>query len=334
MTSSTHSQLHRRFRSLLIALVILLGSGIAAAADPAAARAQLEIGYALKEQGHFDEALPHLLESLRLDPQLKTLTNLADCEEHLGKLVDAQQHWIQARDRAAVEQNDRLKESVEAKLTALESRMPRLTIKLAPGAPSATEIVRDGTILGAISVGTPLPTNTGAHVIVARGPGLAERSFTVTLHEGEQQELVVQPGDPLPAAAAGPSTEPKSEVASGASWSNMKTGSVVAGGVAVVGLGLGIGFGLSTGSHWSTAQKECGTGCSASSAARSERSTALTDATVADVSFVVAGVALAAGVVLWLKAPRHPEASPPAPAVGVVPLATRGGSGVAVLATF
>ena len=89
-----------RLRPLVMALAIPLAASVAWADDPAAARAQLEAGYALKEQGKYADALPHLLESLRLDVTLKTLTNLADCEEHLGKLVDAQKHWVLARDRA------------------------------------------------------------------------------------------------------------------------------------------------------------------------------------------------------------------------------------------
>src|ERR1700678_3422003 len=95
-----------RLRPIVLALAIPLVATMASADDPAAARAQLEAGYSLKGEGKYAEALPHLLEALRLDLQLKTLTNLADCEEHLGKLVDAQKHWVAARDRAGVEGNE------------------------------------------------------------------------------------------------------------------------------------------------------------------------------------------------------------------------------------
>jgi tetratricopeptide (TPR) repeat protein len=64
----------RSIPPLLMVLAILASPALARAADPAAARAQLETGYGLKEEGKYQEALPHLLESLRLDPQLKTLT--------------------------------------------------------------------------------------------------------------------------------------------------------------------------------------------------------------------------------------------------------------------
>src|SRR6266511_960526 len=59
---------------------ILFACTIASAdtSDPAAARAQLQQGYALKQQGKCEEAMPHFVESVRLDRQTKGLVNLAD----------------------------------------------------------------------------------------------------------------------------------------------------------------------------------------------------------------------------------------------------------------
>ena len=304
---------------------------MAYAADPAAARAQLEAGYELKEQGNYKDALPHLVESLRLDPQLKTLTNLADCEDHLGQLVAAQQHWVMARDRAGVEGNAKLKASAEARLVALESRMPKLVIKLGPNAPANTEVARDGTVLGNISMGVPLPTDTGNHTIAARAPGLAEQTFTVTLAEGEQKELTVEPGAALPPSAVveAPVTPAAGDKGSASAWSSQKTMAVASAGIAVVGVGLGTVFGVSTGSSWSAAQRDCGKGCGPTSTAASERTTALTDATVSDVMFVVAGAAAVGAVVLWVTAPkRHEEAPRPLDGLRIVPAVGMSGGGL------
>jgi hypothetical protein len=310
---------------LLFVAAILASPAVAWAGDPAAARAQLEAGYALKEQGKYNEAVPHLLESLRLDPQLKTLTNLADCEEHIGQLVDAQQHWVMARDRAGMEQNSKIKATLEARIAALEARMPKLVIRLAGDAPAATEVARDGTVLGPISLGTPLPLNPGSHTVVVRAPGRSEQTFTVTLSEREQQELEVRSGA---ANLTAPTSQADRPVAPVSAWGTQKTAAVVAGGVAVVGLGLGTGFGLATGSKWSSAQQECGKGCSSTSPAQSDRSTALTDATVSNVAFVVAGAALAGAVVLWVTAPHQHERPRALDAVRLVPTLGRGAGGL------
>src|SRR5579859_4130777 len=90
-------------RSVLAPAVVvasLLLAGVACAGDPAAAREQLKQGYALKEAGRYEEAIPHLLESERLDPQPKTLINLAECQGKTGLLVEAEENLVAARDMA------------------------------------------------------------------------------------------------------------------------------------------------------------------------------------------------------------------------------------------
>jgi uncharacterized protein YecT (DUF1311 family) len=333
---TTTSSTRRRFATAsLVALALLASAGVAYATDPAAARAQLQAGYELKDQGKYAEAIPHLEESLRLDPQLKALTNLADCEEHTGALVNAQRHWLMARDRASAEGNDRLKAAADARLAALEERLPKLTIKVAPDAPPRTEVVRDGTPLGAVSLGTPLPTDIGTHTVVARAPGFTEETFTVTLAEKEQKELVVHPGGEAkeaPAATVVPAPAPLA--ARRSAWSANRTAALVSGGVGVVALAVGAGFGISTGTKWSSAQHECGAGCSPSSSAQAERSSALTDATASDVAFAVAGAAVAAGVILWFTAPKSHETSRAIDAFTVLPSVGPRQVGVAAGLTF
>src|SRR5450631_4276414 len=104
MTSSHLSFFaHRALAPAALALALLALAPVASAEEPldaAAAREHLTQGYKLKQQGQLKEALPHLVESLRLDPKLKTTINLADCEEKLAMLVEAQSHWLMARDAA------------------------------------------------------------------------------------------------------------------------------------------------------------------------------------------------------------------------------------------
>ncbi len=71
--------------------------------DPTAAGAQLQQGYNLKQQGNCEEAIPHFLESVRLDRHPKALVNLADCEERLGRLGAAQSHFVEARELASAQ---------------------------------------------------------------------------------------------------------------------------------------------------------------------------------------------------------------------------------------
>lgn len=186
----------RLLRACAVASAIVLSWQVpAAAGDPALAREQLKIGYLLAQEGKCNEALPHLLESLRLDPKAITLINLADCEEKVGKLTEAVGHWVDARVRAQAEGARPIEEEAEKRSTALEPRLPRLTIVLAPGVPKDAVVERDGIGLGAPSLGIPLPLDPGAHSIVVRANGRLDRTTQVTVGEGEVKRIEVGVGD-------------------------------------------------------------------------------------------------------------------------------------------
>ena len=213
MTSSHLSSFARRAlipTALAFAIVATAPAASAQdALDPAAAREHLTQGYKLKQQGLLKDALPHFIESLRLDPKLKTTINLADCEEKLGMLVEAQNHWLMARDRAGREGDDRIRQEAEQRLSALGARMPRLNIQFAPGAPTDAQVYRDEVLLGRVSLGTALPTNPGEHKISVRAPGHEDTKYSVKLSERDSRTLTVDVGPvsktpPKPAASAAP----------------------------------------------------------------------------------------------------------------------------------
>jgi hypothetical protein len=327
-----------RIFPVLLAVTLPLVASYARADDPAAARAQLEAGYALKEQGKYAEALPHLLESLRLGVELKTLTNLADCEEHLDRLVDAQKHWVMARDRAAAEGNDKLREAAASKLAALEARMPRLTLKVAPvtPAPASIEVSRDGTTLGPISLGLPLPTDPGEHVLVVRAKGHADATTQVTLAEGEQKELTLSVGPEVATPPEAPFVGPGSAQNAHHGLGTQRTAALAVMGAGGVGLVLGTIFGVEAITAWGNAETDCGTGCASNSPAQTEKSHASTDATVSTATFVVGGALLVGGIALWFTAPSSKEATSPSPAPASAPVVSivPGLGGVSIRGAF
>jgi hypothetical protein len=179
----------------VVAGAVLLCSSTAAAGDSLAAREQLKIGYLLAKQGRCNEALPHLTESLRLDVRAITLINLAQCEESVGRLADAMGHWVDARARAQAESARDIEEEAEKRATALEPRLARIAIVPAANMPKDAVIERDGAALGAASMGLPLPVNPGTHTITVKIKGHADAMKTVTLAEGELQNVEVNPGE-------------------------------------------------------------------------------------------------------------------------------------------
>jgi hypothetical protein len=322
-----------RSRRLFWGLAVVFSCAFAQAqtSDPAAARAQLQEGYALKQQGKCDAAILHFVESVRLDRQPKTLLNLADCEEKLGKLATAQSHLVEARDLAQAQRLGPLQALAEQRRQALEKRVPRLIVRLAKNVPAGTTVMRDGVELGPVSLNTALPTDPGKHQIVARGSNV-ERVYEIVVAEAETKEIEVTPvgGKQLHAAApsAGsptgatsvveatpstrtgttaatrqPSEHPASSPASptGTGPNGQRIAGVVVAGAGLVGAAVGGYFALRAQATYNAADCDPSNRCSEQGL--SDQNRAFSQARNA--TFVTAGglVALATGVVLWITAP-------------------------------
>ncbi|HVH46086.1 MAG TPA: hypothetical protein VM925_27240, partial [Labilithrix sp.] len=158
--------------------------------DGASAQVFFERGRQAAARGDAAEACKNFEESLRLDLAVGTLFNLARCEQDLGRLANAWQHLREGIDR--LEEKDPRRKPALAAANEFEPRVPRLAVKLAPGA--SGQVLRDGVELASLSLGSPLPVNPGHHVIVVRAVNHADASYEVDLREGEQRTLVVAPG--------------------------------------------------------------------------------------------------------------------------------------------
>ena len=286
-----------RVSATLFASALLLASASARAGDPAAAREQVKIGYELAQKGKCEEAIPHFLESIKLDIKAVTLINLAACEEKTNKLADAIGHWVEARSRAQVENNSAIQEEAEKKAKALEARIPKLTVALPPNAPKDAEVVRDGVALGSASFGVPLPVNPGSHTLVVRAKGVEDAPTTVTLAEAESKTVQLKLGTPKPVdvappvAVVPPGGKPADEPSKGTS-----SIAYVGFGVAAVGLGVGMITGVLALGAASEAKDECPNGVCSSPQAKDDAESGKTMGTISTIGFIVAGVGAAIGV--------------------------------------
>lgn len=196
-----------RARFSLAAAALLFGSTAAmadTARDPVAAEALFRDGRAAIERGDYEAACSRFRESHRLDPAPGTLLNLADCEERRGHLATAWQLFIDAGQQFTA--GDARIALAKERAAALDKRLPRLTIRLAPNAPSGTTVQRGEITLGDASLGMALPVDPGEHVIVVNAPGHAPRSYSVRLVESEAREIAVLPGDASASASFGASS--------------------------------------------------------------------------------------------------------------------------------
>src|SRR5271163_4925186 len=136
---------------------------LAQASDPAAADALFQKGREAAEKGDWTRACPKFAESQRLDPAPGTLLNLADCEEHLGQLASAYEHFKTALETMAPS-DDRIP-FAKQHMVAVEKKVPHLTLSASADLPARARVMRDDVQLGSASFGLALPVDPGMHAI-------------------------------------------------------------------------------------------------------------------------------------------------------------------------
>ena len=332
-----------------IGLAILTASGSALAQPSpetrAAAAALFEDGKRLMGEGKFAEACPKLEESERIDPGMGTLFNLAVCYEQTNRTASA---WVGFRDVAgmslAAGLGDREK-MARGRAAALEPRLMRLTITMAPAMSGAgVEVKRDGAVVSPALWGTPVPLDPGKHQVSASAPGKEPWEVTVVLDQpGGVISVDVPPlldrkaGGaavvPAPGGqkAGGPvEPPPPMDGVSPRPWQRpLGITATVAG---AVGLGVGTAFGL----LGKSAQDASNLGnCDAKTsrcnpAGILQRADAVQKGNIGTGVFVAGAVLAAGGIVLWITAPSASPSNRAAwqrPEIGLGPngLAVRGG---------
>ena len=210
-------------------VVLAVGVAHAQGRDPVAATELFTQGREMLKTGDLDKACPLFAESLRLDPAVGTALNLAECEERRGYLASALRGWQQAINLAEATQDER-GQVAQQRYDTLVSRVPHLTIMLAPDAPKGTTVLREEVVLGKASLGRPLPLDPGKHVITVRAPDHQDAVLTAILVEGETKTLTVAPGPVIRTVAPPPKPV---EVEDG---SSQRTLAYVLGGVGAAGI--------------------------------------------------------------------------------------------------
>src|SRR5580658_735634 len=120
--------------SPLFAVAFALLAASAHAAGDSEAETLFREGRNLARAGDWAAACPKFAESHRLDPAPGTLLNLADCEEHLGALVKAREHFKLAA--FAFPKGEKGQQAAVQRAAALDKRVAHLTLRLGPGVPA------------------------------------------------------------------------------------------------------------------------------------------------------------------------------------------------------
>ncbi len=267
--------------------------------DDARAQADAEFteGKRLLDQGQTAAACARLAHSQELDPKLGRLLNLAFCHEQEGKTASAWGEYNAAAALAAQKgQPDRV-DFAREHANSVAKRLSFLHLDVPAGAGSV-EI--DGGALPRERWTMPVPLNPGAHKVTVSAAGKKPVSVAVTLSTdpGVLDLKIPALQDDSSASTQGPAAEAAGEPESSPhSTGGHRAPAYIAGGVALVGLGVGAVAGMQAMSKKSDADANC-PNKQCNPAGRAMISDAQTAATVSTVGF---GVGLAgAAAAIWL----------------------------------
>jgi serine/threonine-protein kinase len=345
----------RRAAPLVLALLLVPGLAFAEEGpDAAAAQALFYDARALMQAGKYSEACPKLEESLRLDAGIGTQFNLADCDEHLGKIATAWAAFLEvAAESKSSGQRDREK-LARKRAAALEPRLPRLTITVSDG-PPGLEVKRDGIPTHAAAWGTAIPVDPGLHRVTASAPGKQTWETTIMAAEAQAAHVtvprelpagavpVVPPSGPAARAteASGAATPPPSAEggADSAPASGARRGTAqrtvgwVITGLGAAGLGVGAGFGLTSLGNRNDSRAHCAANvCDAAGVGL--RDDALRNGTIATITTIAGGAALVGGALLVLTAPGGTRPSEPDDKLRLAPTVAFGSLGFTLRGAF
>jgi len=321
----------------LLGLIVLVSTRVALAqTNPVAAEALFDDARKLMEQGKYAEACPKLAESERLDPGVGTLLNLGECYDKNGQTARAWETFREAEALAGRNHETARATYAHKRVGELEKRVSRVSI-VVPVEVRVTglQVMSDGAFVSEPLWGVSVPIDAGTHVIEARAPGYVTWKSTFEA-SGKGVQIVTVPALERNPAVDTPPTQPQPRPVATTTTpapvpapvapapdvpvvgSGQKTAGIVVGVIGVVALGTGGVFGGLAMSKDSTARSA---GCDANTCPDSNSLNASNDAQafarVSTWSFILGGVALVGGVVLFLTAPKPAK-------VGWMPGALRG----------
>ena len=217
----------------LCAIVVLALPSVAMADESEEEKADrlfLE-GRELLVQGRVAEACARLEESVRLSPAGGALLNLAECLERAGQITRAWGLFREASSRAARVGRWDAEQIAHDRAARLEPRLPRVVVVVeTPNEPLVVK--RDGDRVASEAWGAAVPVDPGVHEVVAEQPGRMPFRWSGTIGEGARVEVRVPALLPIV-----PRVPPPQRSASPLRWVGAGVGIA---GLAAVGVGVGL----------------------------------------------------------------------------------------------
>jgi hypothetical protein len=195
-------------------LTVLSTSGVPASAETspanqALAQSLFDRGRELMAAKKYAEACEKFAESEKLEPSVGTELNLGLCYESQGKNAAAWAAYRAASARARRDGRRDREQAARDRATALEPRLSRVTLALAPSADlPGLEVRLDGTLLGRATWDVAAPIDPGPHVVEVRAPGYHSWASKFDIDTPTTRQIMIPALVADPASTSAVSTRP------------------------------------------------------------------------------------------------------------------------------
>jgi tetratricopeptide (TPR) repeat protein len=222
--------MHYRVCFPVIALSLAAAPAAAQPATPYEVADELfRRGLAAATEHNHRHALTLFQESHAVWPKAAALYNVASCEEELGRLSAALEHFQKVV--LDLPPDDDRVPIAKRRAAALDGRVPRVHVDLAPGSPPFTVVLRDGAPVAVAASGVELRVDPGVHTLVVNAPDRAEHKYVIAVAERERHTISVAPGPEITRPRT-PDTSPRPPSAA-TGWIVLGSGLFTAAGGAV-----------------------------------------------------------------------------------------------------
>ena len=260
------------------------------------------------DHGDYAGACPLLEQSQALDPSSGTLLNLGDCYEHTGRVASA---WRTFADAETLARTSARRDRAEVAKLRKNRLLPLLPyVKLIPPERAQVNlgVELDGHALDAVTLEAPVAVDPGNHEVRARAPGCDDVVSHVSAGEpGTTTELTIPDFlrcEAAPAAAPAPLPADQRR-----SLDAQDIAAISAGAVGVAGVIVGTVFGLKSVSKHADSDDYCTGHVCQDPRGVELMNEAHAAGNVSTTGFVIGGLGLAAGAVLWFARPFGPRAN-------------------------
>jgi len=310
----------------LLSFLVIAGLSHARAQDDAErARVAFDRGVRTFQENNFSDALEAFQEAYRLRPHPAVQVNIANCFLNLDRPVEASTHFQQYLQEAGDSVPRARRTEVEQELERARAEIATLAITGPPG----VGVSLDDTSRGVTPLEAPIEINPGTHRVVLTAPDGRQRTERIIAVDGQRIALDVgalptagsESAIALPVAAPPHPNEPSDR----SDGPGVPVGTWIAGGTALVALGVAIVFGanaLSQASEFDSIVEDIQSRrrndpqiprlqAEGQAVADAQERNAL----IADISLGVAAVSATIAIVLWLTADEGGDSPPVSAAI-------------------